>query len=66
MDFGISEEYMMLKEAMKEFVKRELMPLEKTLLERDMSLWTKPGPLIPKERFRSALRGDKGTGILGD
>lgn len=49
MDFGISEEYMMLKEAMREFVKRELMPLEKALLERDMSLWTEPGPLIPKE-----------------
>jgi (R)-benzylsuccinyl-CoA dehydrogenase/naphthyl-2-methylsuccinyl-CoA dehydrogenase len=49
MDFGISEEYMMLKEAMREFVNRELMPLEKTLLERDMSLWTEPGPLIPKE-----------------
>jgi (R)-benzylsuccinyl-CoA dehydrogenase/naphthyl-2-methylsuccinyl-CoA dehydrogenase len=49
MDFGISEEYMMLKEAMREFVKRELMPLEKTLLERDMRLWTEPGPLIPKE-----------------
>ncbi len=43
MDFSIPEEYMMLKEAMREFVKREMMPLEKTLLERDMSLWTEPG-----------------------
>ena len=49
MDFGISEEYMMLKEAMREFVKREMTPLEKTLRHRDMSLWTEPGPLIPKE-----------------
>lgn len=29
MDFSIPEEYMMLKESVREFVKRELIPLEK-------------------------------------
>lgn len=49
MDFSISEEYMMLKQAMAEFVKREMMPLERTLLERELSLWTEEGPLLPEE-----------------
>jgi (R)-benzylsuccinyl-CoA dehydrogenase/naphthyl-2-methylsuccinyl-CoA dehydrogenase len=65
MDFSISEEYMMLKEAMREFVKRELLPLEKTLLERDMSLWTEPGPLIPKEDSERLLAISKELGFWG-
>ena len=65
MDFSISEEYMMLKEAMREFVKREMMPLEKTLLERDLSLWTEPGPLIPEEDHRRLLEKSKELGFWG-
>jgi (R)-benzylsuccinyl-CoA dehydrogenase/naphthyl-2-methylsuccinyl-CoA dehydrogenase len=65
MDFAISEEYMMLKEAMREFVKRELMPLEKTLIERDMSLWTEPGPLIPKDDTKRLLAKTKELGFWG-
>ncbi|CCK78664.1 BhsG: hydroxybenzylsuccinyl-CoA dehydrogenase [Desulfobacula toluolica Tol2] len=65
MDFSISEEYMMLKEAMREFVKRELLPLEKTLLERDMSLWTEPGPLIPKEDSERLYAITKELGFWG-
>ncbi len=65
MDFSIPEEYMMLKEAMREFVKREMMPLEKTLIERDMSLWTEPGPLIPKEDKERLLAKSKELGFWG-
>jgi len=65
MDFAISEEYMMLKEAMREFVKREMMPLEKTLIERDMSLWTEPGPLIPKDDTKRLLAKTKELGFWG-
>ena len=65
MDFSIPEEYMMLKEAMREFVKRELMPLEKILLERDLSLWTEPGPAIPEENKLDLLKKAKDLGFWG-
>jgi len=65
MDFSIPEEYMMLKEAMREFVKRELMPLEKVLLEREMRLWAEPGPLIPEEDRERLLRKAMELGFWG-
>ena len=61
MDFSIPEEYMMLKEAMREFVKREMMPLEKGLLDRELSLWTEPGPLISEEDHARLLKAGKRT-----
>lgn len=65
MDFSISEEYMMLKEAMAEFVKREVLPLDKVLLERELSLWTKPGPLIPQKDHDRLLEKSKELGFWG-
>jgi (R)-benzylsuccinyl-CoA dehydrogenase/naphthyl-2-methylsuccinyl-CoA dehydrogenase len=65
MDFSIPEEYMMLKDAMKEFVKREMMPLEKGLLERELSLWTEPGPLIPAEDHSRLMKKAKELGFWG-
>jgi (R)-benzylsuccinyl-CoA dehydrogenase len=65
MDFSIPEEYMMLKESMREFVKREMMPLEKKFLERDMGLWTTPGPLLPKEDSQRLLQKTKDLGFWG-
>lgn len=65
MDFSIPEEYMMLKESMREFVKRELMPLEKTLLERELSLWTEPGHLIPEEDHKRLMQKTKELGFWG-
>jgi (R)-benzylsuccinyl-CoA dehydrogenase/naphthyl-2-methylsuccinyl-CoA dehydrogenase len=65
MDFSIPEEYMMLKESMREFVKREMMPLEKQFLERDMGLWTTPGPLLPKEDTQNLLKKTKDLGFWG-
>lgn len=65
MDFSIPEEYMMLKESMREFVKREMMPLEKQFLERDMGLWTTPGPLLPKEDTQRLLQKTKDLGFWG-
>lgn len=65
MDFSIPEEYMMLKESMREFVKREMMPLEKQFLERDMGLWTTPGPLLPKEDTQNLLNKTKDLGFWG-
>jgi len=65
MDFSIPEEYMMLKESIREFVKRELIPLEKVLLDRELSLWTKPGPLIPEEDHKRLLKKSKELGFWG-
>jgi (R)-benzylsuccinyl-CoA dehydrogenase/naphthyl-2-methylsuccinyl-CoA dehydrogenase len=65
MDFSISEEHMMLKESMREFVKREMMPLEKALLERELSLWTEPGPLIPEEDHQRLLEKSRELGFWG-
>ena len=65
MDFALPEEYMMLKEAMREFVKREMMPLEKVLLEREIELWSKPGPLIPDEDHERLLKIAKELGFWG-
>lgn len=65
MDFSIPEEYMMLKEAMREFVKREMMPLEKVLLERELSLWTEPGPLIPEEDHKRLMEKSRELGFWG-
>lgn len=65
MDFAISEEYMMLKESMREFVKRELMPLEKVLIEREMTLWSEPGPLIPEEVQQRLMKMTRELGFWG-
>ena len=65
MDFSLSEEYMMLKEAMAEFVKREMLPLEKDMLERDTSFWSDPGPSIPEEDTERLLKETKELGFWG-
>ena len=65
MDFAISEEYSMLKSSMREFVKRELLPLEKSFLERDISLWTEPGPQIAKADMQRLLSESKKLGFWG-
>jgi (R)-benzylsuccinyl-CoA dehydrogenase/naphthyl-2-methylsuccinyl-CoA dehydrogenase len=65
MDFSLPEEYMMLKESMREFVKREMMPLEKILLERELRLWTEPGPLIPEADHERLLNIAKELGFWG-
>ena len=65
MDFSISEEYMMLKESMREFVKREMLPLERDYLERDMSLWTEPGPVLPKKDKERLLKTTNELGFWG-
>ena len=65
MDFSISEEHMMLKEATAEFVKREILPLDKYLLKRELSLWTEPGPLIPREGHDRLMQKSKELGFWG-
>lgn len=65
MDFSISEENMMLKEAMREFVKRELVPLEKDFLDREMKMHAVPGPLLTKEENDRLLSESEKLGFWG-
>ena len=65
MDFSIPEEYMMLKKTTARFVKQEMLPLDKVLLERELSLWTEPGPLIPDDAHAQLMKKTKELGLWG-
>ena len=42
-----------------------MLPLEKKFLERDLGLWTTPGPLLPKEDSQRLLQKTKDLGFWG-
>ncbi|MGV8073486.1 MAG: acyl-CoA dehydrogenase family protein [Syntrophobacteraceae bacterium] len=65
MDFSIPEEYMMLKEAMREFVKREILPLEREFLEREMKAYSDGGHLIPDDVHKELWKKCKDLGFWG-
>lgn len=65
MDFSIPEEFMMLKESMREFVKRELLPLEREFLEREMKMHAEPGHLIPDDVNKNLMDKCKALGFWG-
>jgi alkylation response protein AidB-like acyl-CoA dehydrogenase len=65
MDFGLSQEYMMLKEAAGKFTQNELQPLDKLLLEREMRMWTEEIPLLPEEDHDRLLETSREMGFWG-
>jgi alkylation response protein AidB-like acyl-CoA dehydrogenase len=65
MDFGLSEEYMMLKEMVAKFVTNELQPLDKVLLERELRMWTDSIPLLPEEEHERLLQLSNELGLWG-
>ncbi|MDX9788962.1 MAG: acyl-CoA dehydrogenase family protein [Desulfobacterales bacterium] len=65
MDFSIPEEYMMLKESMREFVKRELLPLEKSHLERELRMYADGGHLLPDDVNQRLMAKAKELGFWG-
>ncbi|MEE8321327.1 MAG: acyl-CoA dehydrogenase family protein, partial [Gammaproteobacteria bacterium] len=65
MDFGLSEEYMMLKEMVAKFVTNELQPLDKVLLERELRMWTDSISLLPEEEHKRLLQLTKELGLWG-
>lgn len=65
MDFSIPSEQMMLKEAAQRFTTKELMPLEPTLLERELRMWTDGCALLPDEARAHLLRTTKEMGFWG-
>ena len=65
MDFGLSEEYMMLKEMVAKFVTNELRPLDKVLLERELRMWTDSISLLPEEEHERLLQLSNELGLWG-
>lgn len=65
MDFSIPEEFMMLKESMREFVKRELLPFEREFLDREMKMHAEPGHLIPDDLNKDLMEKCKALGFWG-
>lgn len=65
MDFSIAQEHMMLKEAARRFTAKELEPLEKVLLEREMRMWTDGLTLLPEGDQDRLLKITKEMGFWG-
>ena len=65
MDFSLSQEETMLKEMARRFTEKELMPLDNTLLERDLTLWTKPGHLLPDDKLQRLMDISRDMGFWG-
>ncbi len=65
MDFGLSEEYLMLKEMTAKFVENELLPLNNVLLERELRMWTDSLNLLSDEDQQRLLGLTKDLGLWG-
>ena len=65
MDFSLSQEEAMLKEMAHRFTQKELLPLEKTLLEREMRMWTDGMSLLPEHDHDRLLAISKEMGFWG-
>ena len=64
MDFELPEEYRMLQETVRRFVRQELMPLETTVLERDTQGMTGED-LVPPEAEERLLAVAREAGLWG-
>jgi len=65
MDFSLSQEETMLKEMARRFTEKELLPLDNTLLERDLTLWTQPGHLLPDDKLQRLMDISRDMGFWG-
>ena len=64
MDFDLPEEYRMLRETVRRFVRQELLPLEATVLERDTQGLTGED-LLPRESEERLLSIARDAGLWG-
>ena len=64
MDFELPEEYRMLQETVRRFVRQELIPLETTVLERDTQGMTGED-LVPPEAEERLLAVAREAGLWG-
>lgn len=65
MDFSLSSEMAMLKDAAARFTAKELLPLDSTLLEREMRMWTDGLSLLPDEDHARLMQLSRDLGFWG-
>ncbi len=65
MDFSLSQEEAMLKEMARQFTEKELLPLDKELLDREMRMWTDGMSLVSDENQARLLKITKDLGFWG-
>lgn len=65
MDFSLSQEHAMIKEMAQKFTVKELIPLDKVLLEREMRMWTDELSLIPEDDHQRLLGITREMGFWG-
>ncbi|KJS00772.1 MAG: benzylsuccinyl-CoA dehydrogenase [Peptococcaceae bacterium BRH_c4a] len=65
MDFSLPEEYVMLKDMVRKFTEREIMPLETTVIEREASRGLTDTPVLPPEEEKKLLEKTKELGLWG-
>ena len=65
MDFSLSQEEAMLKETARQFTEKELLPLDKELLDREMRMWTDGLHLVSDENQARLLKITKDMGFWG-
>lgn len=65
MDFTLPEELRMLRETVARFTKKELMPLEATVIRREAERGLTDAPLLPPEAAAELARKAKEIGLYG-
>ncbi len=65
MNFELPEEIEMLKKVVRDFVQKELMPLEQLVIEREANRGLNDDPVIPPEINRKLLEKAKQIGLWG-
>lgn len=65
MNFQLPEEVEMLQKLVRKFVKKELMPYEKLVIEREANRGLKDTPLLPPEIEQELLAKAKSIGLYG-
>jgi len=65
MDFAISEEFALIKEMAERFTNQELKPLEHSMLERELHMWTEGKHLLSDEDHDRLMNTSKEMGFWG-
>lgn len=65
MNFELPEEIQMLRSLVRKFVRKELMPYEKLVIEREANRGLSPDPVLPVEIEQELLKKAKEAGLWG-
>lgn len=65
MDFSISDELTMIREMAARFTADKLRPLDASVLQREMRIWTEGIPLLPEEDHKRLMNASRDIGFWG-